>query len=166
MISTGRPSRPPLALMSSRHISSAVLITLLGAAPAPVSARLSPTLIGLPPCAAAPDSAAAPIASTAAVVRSALKHQVTMGFPRRLFSLVDIGAYQGAWTAQCICLAQNVAPQPAKLNDDSAHVVVLSGAYKPIITPTKESLTHERHTIQACDVCQTGREARRRPRAG
>src|SRR6266508_1233751 len=31
--STGRPSNPPLALTSSRQISSAVLITLLGAAP-------------------------------------------------------------------------------------------------------------------------------------
>src|SRR5215475_12900211 len=86
--STGRPSRPPLALMSSRHISSAVLITLLGAAPAPVSARLNPTLIGLLPCADALDSINEPIANTAAAARSAFKHQVHMavssGFPRRL----------------------------------------------------------------------------------
>src|SRR6476660_8445972 len=54
--STGRPSNPPLALMSSRQMSSAVLITLLGEAPAPVSARLMPILIGLPDCACAPVS--------------------------------------------------------------------------------------------------------------
>ena len=45
--STGRPNSPPLALTSSRQMSSAVLITLLGAAPAPVSARLKPILIGI-----------------------------------------------------------------------------------------------------------------------
>src|SRR5262249_21507744 len=53
--STGRPSNPPFALTSSRQILSAVLITLLGAAPAPVSARLIPTLMGLPLCADAPE---------------------------------------------------------------------------------------------------------------
>src|SRR5689334_12673045 len=75
--STGRPSRPPLAFTSSRHMSSAVLIILLGAAPAPVNARLKPTLIGLPLCAEAFDDAA-PIAIKAAAVRSARKHQVRM----------------------------------------------------------------------------------------
>src|SRR4051812_12098153 len=69
--STGRPSSPPLALMSSRQISSAVLITLLGAAPAPVSARLIPILIGLPLCADAPDSASSPMMNAAASARSA-----------------------------------------------------------------------------------------------
>src|SRR5215472_3894396 len=74
--STGRPSRPPLAFTSSRHISSAVLITLLGAAPAPVNARLSPTLIGWPLCADALGKAIAPIAIAAAPDRIARKHQV------------------------------------------------------------------------------------------
>src|SRR5262245_10874769 len=67
---------PPLAFTSSRHISSAVLITLLGAAPAPVNARLSPTLIGCPVCADAVDKAIAPIAIAAAADRIAPKHQV------------------------------------------------------------------------------------------
>src|SRR5215813_3156286 len=74
--STGRPSTPPLAFTSSRHISSAVLITLLGAAPAPVNARLSPTLIGCPVCADALGKATAPIAIAAAADRIARKHQV------------------------------------------------------------------------------------------
>src|SRR5262249_28797756 len=59
-----------------RHISSAVLITLLGAAPAPVNARLSPILIGCPVCADAPGKATRPIAIAAAADRTACKHQV------------------------------------------------------------------------------------------
>src|SRR5919198_2055345 len=74
--STGRPSTPPLAFTSSRHISSAVLITLLGAAPAPVNARLSPILIGCPVCADALGKAIAAIAIAAAADRIAPKHQV------------------------------------------------------------------------------------------
>src|SRR5215831_21113377 len=81
--STGRPSTPPLAFTSSRHISSAVLITLLGAAPAPVNARLSPILIGCPVCADALGKAIAPIAIAAiaaAADRIAPKHQVDIAF--------------------------------------------------------------------------------------
>src|SRR5215510_8311754 len=74
--STGRPSRPPLAFTSSRHISSAVLITLLGAAPAPVNARLSPILIGWPLCADAFDKVTVAIAIAMAADRIACKHQV------------------------------------------------------------------------------------------
>src|SRR5215471_12526817 len=74
--STGRPSTPPLAFTSSRHISSAVLITLLGAAPAPVNARLSPILIGWPLCADALDNVTVAIAIAAAADRIARKHQV------------------------------------------------------------------------------------------
>src|SRR5215831_1014321 len=74
--STGRPSRPPLAFTSSHHISSAVLITLLGAAPAPVNARLPPTLIGWPLCADALDKATAATAIATAVDRIACRHQV------------------------------------------------------------------------------------------
>src|SRR5215471_7047759 len=74
--STARPSRPPLAFTSSRHISSAVLITLLGAAPAPVNARLPPTLIGGLLCADALEQATAPIAIATALDRIACRHQV------------------------------------------------------------------------------------------
>src|SRR5215467_1958540 len=74
--STGRPSRPPLAFTSSRHISSAVLITLLGAAPAPVNARLSPILIGWPLCADALDKVIVAIPIAVAADRIARKHQV------------------------------------------------------------------------------------------
>src|SRR6478736_1935984 len=76
--STGRPSSPPLALTSSRQISSAVLITLLGAAPAPVSARLNPTLMGLPLCADAPDSASKPTMNAATNARSAFPHNLAI----------------------------------------------------------------------------------------
>src|SRR5262249_32642518 len=72
--STGRPSNPPLALTSSRQISSAVPITLLGAAPAPVSARLNPTLMGSPLCADAPDGARSPMTNAATDARSAIPH--------------------------------------------------------------------------------------------
>src|SRR5262245_40043558 len=83
--STGRPSRPPLALMSSRHISRAILITLLGAAPAPVKARLSPILIGGPLCANALDNVATPNTSTAATARTACWHQTHMALlPRQM----------------------------------------------------------------------------------
>src|SRR5262249_27537047 len=74
--STGRPSTPPLAFTSSRHISSAVLITLLGAAPAPVNARLSPILIGWPLCADALDKVTVAIAIAVPADRIACKHQV------------------------------------------------------------------------------------------
>ena len=60
-----------MALTSSRQMSSAVLITLLGAAPAPVSARLKPILIGLPLCADAPESASSPTMNAATNARSA-----------------------------------------------------------------------------------------------
>jgi hypothetical protein len=65
-----------LAFTSSRHISSAVLITLLGAAPAPVNARLSPILIGCVVCADALGKATAPIAIAAATDCIARKHHV------------------------------------------------------------------------------------------
>jgi hypothetical protein len=65
-----------LAFASSRHISSAVLITLLGAAPAPVNARLSPILIGWPLCADALDKVIVAIAIAVAADRIAGKHQV------------------------------------------------------------------------------------------
>src|ERR1051326_8956329 len=68
---TGRPSRPPLALTSSRQMSSAVLITLLGDAPAQVSARLRPTLIGSPFCAEAFEIESNPASNAAAPARSA-----------------------------------------------------------------------------------------------
>src|SRR5690348_5886995 len=51
MISTGRPSRPPLALTSSRQISIAACSILPAGAPVPVNARLMPTLIGSAACA-------------------------------------------------------------------------------------------------------------------
>src|SRR6185503_12234308 len=69
--STGRPNSPPLALTSSRQMSSAVLITLLGAAPAPVSARLNPILMGLPLCANAPESGNRATTNAATSARSA-----------------------------------------------------------------------------------------------
>ncbi len=46
-------------------------MTLLGAAPAPVSARPTPIRIGLPPCADAPDSESKPAINAAAHARSA-----------------------------------------------------------------------------------------------
>src|SRR6185503_10294239 len=76
--STGRPSSPPLALTSSRQISSAVLITLLGAAPAPVSARLIPTLMGLPVCADAPEREKNPMMKAATNACSAVPHIFAM----------------------------------------------------------------------------------------
>src|SRR4029453_5840176 len=90
--STGRPSRPPLAFTSSRHISSAVLITLLGAAPAPVNARLSPILIGWPVCADALDKLTVPIAIAVTADRIACKHQVHIASS----SLVPLGSRQAA----------------------------------------------------------------------
>src|ERR1043165_3702697 len=61
MISTGRPSSPPLALMSSRQSSIAACSILPAGAPVPVSASDMPTLIGSAACAgiAANSSAAA-----------------------------------------------------------------------------------------------------------
>ena len=53
MISTGRPSSPPLALMSSRQSSIAACSILPAGAPAPVSASDMPTLIGSAACAGA-----------------------------------------------------------------------------------------------------------------
>src|SRR5262245_47054423 len=70
---TGRPSSPPLALTSSRQMSSAVLITLLGAAPAPVSARPMPILIGSPLWAAAFETENSPTSNAAADARSAFQ---------------------------------------------------------------------------------------------
>jgi hypothetical protein len=84
--STGRPSSPPLALTSSRQISSAVLITLLGAAPAPVSARLMPIRIGLPLCADAPEIKPSPMTSAAPRRRSALRQSSI------IFSSLDPGS--------------------------------------------------------------------------
>src|SRR5712672_3545752 len=66
MISTGRPSSPPLALTSSRQISIAACSILPAGAPEPVSARLMPTLIGLPLCADAPKHQHSPASSAAA----------------------------------------------------------------------------------------------------
>src|SRR5262249_22478187 len=68
-------SSPPLALMSSRQMSSAVLITLDGDAPAPVSARLMPIRIGLPLWARAPEKQPNPIISEAPRLRSALRQR-------------------------------------------------------------------------------------------
>src|SRR6187399_227570 len=72
--STERPNSPPLALTSSRQMSSAVLLTLLGAAPAPVRARLKPILTGLPLCADAPERASSPTMNAATNARSAFQH--------------------------------------------------------------------------------------------
>src|SRR3954466_9217043 len=69
MISTGRPNSPPLALMSSRHSSIAACSILPAGAPAPVSARLIPTLIGSAACAGAAMNRIA--AARAAPVRNA-----------------------------------------------------------------------------------------------
>src|SRR5262245_29574425 len=111
--STGRPSRPPLALMSSRHISRAILITLLGAAPAPVKARLSPILIGGPLCANALDDVAIPNTSTAATARTACWHQTHMALlPRHM-----AGRRREAADATHICLA---APRATCLFFESA----------------------------------------------
>src|SRR5262249_44388642 len=71
--STGRPSNPPLALTSSRQISSAVLITLLGAAPAPVTASLLPLESGLPFCAGSPEMKRSRLLSARPRGRSALR---------------------------------------------------------------------------------------------
>src|SRR3954470_6907291 len=76
--STGRPNSPPLALMSSRQMSRAVLITLLGAAPAPVSARLRPILTGLPLCAEASGMANTPTINAATNARSAFPHTLVI----------------------------------------------------------------------------------------
>src|ERR1044071_6063853 len=51
MISTGRPSSPPLALISSRQSSIAACSILPAGAPVPVSASDIPTLIGSAGCA-------------------------------------------------------------------------------------------------------------------
>src|SRR3954452_21104767 len=75
---TGRASSPPLALTSSRQMSSAVLMTLLGAAPAPVSARPTPILIGSPLWAAAFDSESNPTINAAADARSAFPTSFVM----------------------------------------------------------------------------------------
>src|SRR3954464_15811027 len=72
MISTGRPSSPPLALTSSRQISMAACSILPAGAPAPVSARLMPTLIGLPLCADAPEVQHNPASSATATAPSVL----------------------------------------------------------------------------------------------
>src|SRR5258706_16028153 len=72
MISTGRPSSPPLALTSSRQISAAACSILPAGAPLPVSAKLMPTLIGLPLCADAPEVQHSPASSAAANVPSVL----------------------------------------------------------------------------------------------
>src|SRR5262249_35038803 len=61
--------------MSSRQMSSAVLITLDGDAPAPVSARLMPIRIGLPLWASAPEKKPSPIISEAPRLRSALRQR-------------------------------------------------------------------------------------------
>src|SRR5215831_13136721 len=66
--------------MSSRQMSSAVLITLDGAAPAPVSARLMPMRIGLPLCASAPEKQANAMTKEAPRVRRALRQRF-MTFP-------------------------------------------------------------------------------------
>src|ERR1051325_11115433 len=72
MISTGRPSSPPLALMSSRQISIAACSILPAGAPAPVSASDIPTLIGLPLCADALGDQHSPASSAAATAPSVL----------------------------------------------------------------------------------------------
>src|ERR1700712_2922060 len=72
MVSTGRPSSPPLALTSSRQISTAACNILPAGAPAPVSARLMPTLIGLPLWADAPEGQHSPASSAAAHAPNAL----------------------------------------------------------------------------------------------
>src|SRR5246127_2686659 len=64
--------------IASRQISSAVLITFTGDAPAPVSARLIPIRTGLPLCAVAPESKPTPIISAAPRVRSALQQRSTI----------------------------------------------------------------------------------------
>src|SRR5882757_7855168 len=78
MSCTGRPRSPPLALTSSRQMSSAVLITLLGAAPAPVSARPMPILIGSPLWAAAFENESNPTINAAADARSAFPTSFVM----------------------------------------------------------------------------------------
>src|SRR5882724_5760099 len=72
MISTERPSSPPLALMSSRQSSTAACSILPAGAPEPVRARLMPTLIGLPLCADAPEVQYSPASNAAAIVPSVL----------------------------------------------------------------------------------------------
>src|ERR1043166_4563579 len=85
MTSTGRPMSPPLALTSSRHISMAACSILPAGAPAPVSARLMPTLIGLPLCAAAPSSPSKLTSAAAASDRNAFRRPFIIPLPRHLF---------------------------------------------------------------------------------
>src|SRR3954465_324906 len=72
MISTGRPSIPPLGLTASPPMSMAACSILPAGAPAPVSARLIPTLIGLPLWAETLEDQHRPASSTAADAPSAL----------------------------------------------------------------------------------------------
>src|SRR3954452_20831487 len=73
MISTGRPSSPPLALTSSRQISIAACSIFPAGAPAPVSASDIPTFIGSAACAGIAASN-----STAAAAPSARRDSCTM----------------------------------------------------------------------------------------
>src|SRR6185312_13580546 len=67
---TGRPSSPPLALMSSRQIMSAASTCLPMGATAPVKAMLKPTLIGSAACAAVASATAPNTAAAAKNVRT------------------------------------------------------------------------------------------------
>src|SRR4029079_1426713 len=82
MISTGRPSRPPLALMSSRHSSIAACNILPAGAPPPVSASDMPTLIGSAACAGA---AMKSPATSAAPARSAIRASFVISSSLALF---------------------------------------------------------------------------------
>src|SRR5882724_6166214 len=81
MISTGRPMSPPLALTSSRQSSMAACSILPAGAPEPVSARLMPTLIGLPLCAAAPVNPSRLASVTAASDRNAFRRALIIVLP-------------------------------------------------------------------------------------
>src|SRR5580704_18022964 len=73
MILTGRPSSPPLALMSSYQIFCASSADLPLAASPPVIAMLKPILIGSPDCAAAQSAANATTAATASADTAEIK---------------------------------------------------------------------------------------------
>jgi hypothetical protein len=79
------------------QISSAVLITLLGAAPAPVSARLIPTLMGLPVCADAPEREKNPMMKAATNACSAVPHIFAMVSSR----MRNVGALRFSWCPIC-----------------------------------------------------------------
>src|SRR6185437_13716595 len=100
---TGRPSSPPLALMSSRQIMSAASTCLPMGATAPVKAMLKPTLIGSAACAAVA-SATAPNSTAAAILDKAVAH---------LSKAFDLGLHHVAGFEECIRSLADAAARSA-----------------------------------------------------